>query len=150
VSATTGLSGTVLGFDFGTKRVGVAVGETATGIASPLLTIAEEATEPRFAAIARVVAEWKPVAFVVGRPRHADGSPHEVARLAEKFGRRLQERHRLPVLFVDETLSSATAESALRATRTRAQRSGDLDAMAATLILQSFLDTPADHERLAS
>ena len=142
-------SGTVLGFDFGTKRVGVAVGETSTAIASPLQVIEGEANEPRFASIARLVDEWKPVAFIIGRPRHADGSEHEVARLAEKCARRRRERHRLPVVFVDETLSSAVAEAQLRATRTRARRSGDLDVMAATLILQSYLDTPADHERLA-
>ena len=150
MSAPTGLSGTVLGFDFGTKRVGIAVGETATGIASPLLAIEGEATAPRFAAIARVVDEWKPVAFIVGRPRHSDGSEHAVALLAEKFARRLRERHRLPVVFVDETLSSATAESELRGRRTRAAKRSDIDVMAATLILQSFLDAPADHELLAS
>lgn len=90
--------GTVLGFDFGTRRIGVAVGETSTGIASPLGAIEGEDNAGRFAAIARYVDEWKPVALVVGRPRHDDGSPHEVARLAEKFARRLRERHALPVV----------------------------------------------------
>jgi putative Holliday junction resolvase len=135
------VSGTVLGFDFGEKRVGIAVGETVTGIASPLAAIEEAATEPRFAAIGKLVDEWKPAAFVVGRPQHADGSEHAVAKLAEKFARRLETRYRVPVLFVDETLSSATAESQLRATRTRAGRRSDVDVMAATIILQSFLDS---------
>jgi putative Holliday junction resolvase len=139
-AGTAGVSGTLLGFDFGEKRVGVAVGETVTGIASPLTVVEEIATEPRFEAIARLVAEWKPAAFVVGRPKHADGSEHAVAKLAEKFARRLEARHRLPVFFVDETLSSATAESALRATRTRASRRSDVDVLAAAIILQSFLD----------
>ena len=135
------VSGTVFGFDFGEKRVGVAVGETATGIASPLTAIEEIATEPRFEAIGKLVAEWKPAAFVVGVPRHADGSEHAIAKLAEKFARRLQARYGVPVVFVDETLSSATAEAQLRGTRTRAKKKSDVDMMAATIILQSFLDS---------
>ncbi|HET9651028.1 MAG TPA: Holliday junction resolvase RuvX [Usitatibacter sp.] len=143
-------AGTVLAFDYGVKRIGVAVGETALGIASPIGAIDEESNSARFAHIAKLVSEWRPAAFVVGRPRHSDGSAHEVARLAEKFARRLVARHRLPVVFVDETLSSAAAEQALREGRTRARRPGDVDAMAATIILQSYLDDPAAHERLPS
>jgi putative Holliday junction resolvase len=134
------IEGTLIGFDFGERRIGVAVGETSTRIASPLGAIDERATEPRFRAIEKIVQEWRPKAFVVGRPRHGDGSVHEIAKLAEKFGRRLEARYALPVAYVDETLSSAAAESALAATRTRAQRPSDVDAMAATIILQSFLD----------
>lgn len=137
---TGAVSGTILGFDFGEKRVGIAVGETSTGIANPLTAVEEAATERRFAAIGRVVDEWKPAAFVVGRPRHADDSEHAIARLAEKFARRLEARYGVPVFFVDETLSSATAEAQLRDTRTRARRKADVDVLAATLILQSYLD----------
>jgi putative Holliday junction resolvase len=136
-------SGTLLGFDFGAKRTGIAVGETATGIASPLGAIACEANEARLVEIDKLVEEWRPTAFVVGLPRHADGSEHEVARLARKFARRLAARHSLPVYFVDETLSSAAAEEALRGTRTRAPRAADVDAMAAAIILQSYLDSLA-------
>lgn len=150
IAEAEGIAGTLIGFDFGARRVGVAVGETSTRIASPLTTIAGEGNEARFAAIERIVAEWRPAAFVVGRPRHADDSEHAVARLAEKFGRRLAARFRRPVLFVDETLTSATAERELRERRTRAPRKGDIDALAAAIILQSFLDDPAAHERLAS
>lgn len=134
------IEGTLIGFDFGERRIGVAVGETSTRIASPLGAIDERATEPRFRAIEKIVQEWRPAGFVVGRPRHGDGSEHEVAKLAEKFGRRLEARYALPVAYVDETLSSATAESELAATRTRARRASDVDAMAAAIILQSFLD----------
>ncbi len=143
------ISGTLVAFDFGARRIGVAVGETVTGIASPLATIAAEANEARFEAIGRVVAEWRPTAFVVGRPRHSDGAEHEVAKLAEKFARRLAARFSLPVAFVDETLTSAEAEAELKRSGTRARRPGDVDALAATLILQSFLDEPDAHERLA-
>jgi putative Holliday junction resolvase len=134
------VSGTLIGFDFGERRIGVAVGETSTRIANPLGAIEESANEARFAAIGRIVDEWRPAAFVVGLPRHADDSEHAVAKLAEKFARRLEARYHLPVAFVDETLTSAIAESELRATRTRAPRKSDVDALAAAMILQSYLD----------
>ena len=142
-------AGTVLAFDFGTKRVGVAVGTTQLAAARPLATIAEEATMARFEAIAAIVREWQPVVLVVGRPRHADGAPHETARLAEKFARRLRERFALPVAFVDETLSSAEAASRIRESRPRGV-AAQVDAMAAAIILQSYLEAPQSHELLAS
>lgn len=140
------IEGTLIGFDFGERRVGVAVGETSTRIASPLGAIDEPATEPRFRAIEDLVREWQPAGFVVGRPRHEDGSEHAVAKLAEKFARRLEARFALPVAFIDETLTSAAAAESLRGTRTRGSRPSDLDAMAATLILQSFLDEMPSEE----
>lgn len=134
------MEGTLIGFDFGSRRIGVAVGETSTRIASPLTAIEGEANDARFEQIGRIVDEWHPRGFVVGRPRHGDGSEHAVAKLAEKFARRLEARYGVPVAFVDETLTSAEAESSLKALRTRAGRKSDVDALAATLILQSFLD----------
>jgi putative Holliday junction resolvase len=141
-------SGTLLGFDFGEKRIGVAVGETVTGIAHPLMAIDAEANERRFAEVEKVVLDWKPAGFIVGRPKHADGAPHPIARLAEKFGRRLAARFRLPVTFVDETLSSAAAETQLREQHARIRAKQDVDALAAAIILQSYLDDPTCHERL--
>ena len=143
------VSGTILGFDCGTRRIGVAVGETATGIATPLAAIDEESNARRFLRIDALVEEWHPTAFVVGQPRHADGSPHAVASLAAKFARRLHARYRRDVMLVDETLSSAVAESSLAQVRTRASRHGDVDALAATIILQSYLEEPHRHGRLA-
>jgi putative holliday junction resolvase len=134
------VSGTLIGFDFGERRIGVAVGETSTGIANPLGAIEADANEVRFREIGRIVDEWHPAGFVVGLPRHADDSEHAVAKLAEKFARRLEARYGLPVAFVDETLTSALAESHLRETRTRRGRKSDIDAVAAAMILQSFLD----------
>jgi len=100
------------------------------------------------------VAEWHPAGFVVGLPRHPDGGEHEVARLAGKFARRLNSRFGLPVAFVDETLTSAEAASRLRETGARGPGKGDLDAHAAALILQSYLDEPnrpeLPHGRTAS
>ena len=135
------VSGTLIGFDFGERRSGVAVGETSTRIANPLGAIEESANEARFRAIGRLVDEWQPAGFVVGLPRHADDSEHAVAKLAEKFARRLEARYHLPVEFVDETLTSAVAESQLRASATRRSRKADIDALAAAMILQSYLDT---------
>lgn len=149
-AAPRAVAATVLAFDFGERRIGVAVGEPAIGIASPIATIDAAANEVRFREVAKLVDEWKPAQLVVGRPRHADGSPHAVARLAEKFARRLAARHGLPVAFVDETLSSVEAESRLREARTRGARAGDVDALAAAVILQAYLDDPGSHERLAS
>ena len=138
------LSGTLLGFDFGEKRLGVAVGETETRLAHPVAVIAVAATEARLAAIARLVTEWHPAGFVVGQPRHADGTEHPIAKLAARFGRRLEVRFGLPVAFVDETLTSAEAGSRIREAGGRAATKGDLDAHAAAVILQSYLDNP-DH-----
>ena len=119
---------------------GVGIGSHA-GIEQVFGAIEGEANDARFEAIGRIVDEWRPAGFVVGRPpRHPDGTEHEVGRLAEKFGRRLEARYKVPVLYVDETLTSAEAESSLKRTRTRAGSRSDVDALAATLILQSFLD----------
>lgn len=148
-ASTEAVSGTLIGFDFGAKRIGLAVGETSTGIANPLGAIEAEANEKRFAHVDRIVAEWHPVAFVVGQPHHSDGSEHAVARLAEKFARRLAARYKVPVVMVDETLTSATAEAELRTTRTRAARKTDVDALAAAIILQSYLDDPEGRSHVA-
>ena len=133
-------SGTLLAFDFGVRRIGVAVGETATKLAHPIAVIESEVTRERFLAIGKLVREWRPAGFVVGRPRHADGAEHPVAKLAEKFARRLTARFDLPAAFVDETLTSAVAESQRREAQGRARQRADIDALAAALILQSYLD----------
>jgi putative Holliday junction resolvase len=76
--------GTVLAFDFGEKRIGVATGETLLASAHPLAVIRAESNDDRFAAIGKLIAEWQPVQLVVGLPTHADGTPHEMTRLATK------------------------------------------------------------------
>ena len=118
-----------LAFDFGTRRVGVASGNTVLGAAQPLHTIAAEG-DARFAAIARLLDEWKPDALVVGVPFHPDGAPHDNTRRAQRFARQLHGRFRLPVHEVDE-----------RYTTTEALAAGarDADAAAAALILDQYL-----------
>ena len=132
---------TVMAFDFGEKRIGVATGNVSIGVAAPLTTVHAESNVDRLAALGKLVGEWQPALFVVGQPHHADDQPHEVAHLAKKFGNRLQENFRRPVVYVDETLSSMEASRALveRGITGREQRD-KLDAFAAAVILQSWLD----------
>ena len=138
--------GTLLAFDFGEKRIGVATGETLLGSAHPLTTIHAESNDDRFAAIGKLVAEWQPAGLVVGLPTHADGTPHEMTRLAQKFGERLQRRFALPVFYADERLTSLDAEARLRETGRNSKSAKPLlDAVAAQLILQTWFETP--HER---
>ena len=120
-----------LAFDFGTKRVGVASGNTVTRSAQPLRTIAETG-DARFGAIGRLVAEWKPDALVVGVPYHPDGAAHDNTERAKRFARQLHGRFRLPVHEVDE-----------RYTTTEAHASGaaDVDAASAAIILEQYLRT---------
>ena len=134
--------GTVLAFDFGEKRIGVATGETLLNSAHPLTVIHAETNDDRFAAIGKLVAEWRPVQLVVGLPTHADGTPHEMTRLATKFAERLKRRFNLPVGFADERLTSLDAETRLRETGRNSKRAKPLlDAVAAQLILQTWFES---------
>jgi len=118
-----------LAFDFGTRRIGVATGNTLTGRAQPLRTVAAGAALP-FESIGRLIAEWHPDALVVGVPRYPDGAEHENTRRARRFARQLQGRFRLPVHEVDERYTTTEAAAAGAA---------DLDAAAASIILEQFL-----------
>ncbi len=137
-------SGTVLAFDYGARFVGVAVGEPGVRVAHPLATIDARVAAIRFQAIARLVDEWRPARLVVGLPLGLEGDRHDLTRRAERFARQLAARFRLPVTLVDERLSSAEAESRLRA----AGRGGRRDKhrvhpVAAQVILQDFFDSHA-------
>ena len=132
---------TVFGFDFGEKRIGVATGNVSIGIASPLTVIHAETNVDRLDAVRKLVSEWQPALFVIGQPRYKDDAPHPLAHLAKKFGNRLTENFRLPVFYVDETLSSTEASSQLAAQGVRGRAQKDMiDAVAAQVILQSWLD----------
>jgi putative holliday junction resolvase len=106
-----------------------------------LTTLHVESNAARLSAVEKLVTEWRPASFVVGQPEHADGSPHEVAHMAKKFGNRLTEKFRLPVSYVNETLSSSEASRMLaeRGVKGIAQKA-EIDAVAAQVILQSYLD----------
>ena len=118
-----------LAFDYGTRRVGVASGNTLLQRATPLKTIGVDG-DARFAAIAKLLAEWGPDALVVGVPFHPDGAEHENTLKARRFARQLHGRFRLPVHEVDEryTTTEALADGAANA-----------DAAAAAIILEQYL-----------
>ena len=130
-TATAPLS--FLAFDFGTKRVGVATGNTLTRSARPLRTIAAEG-EARFDAIGKLIEEWQPNALVVGVPFHPDGAPHDNTERARRFGRQLQGRFKLAVHEVDERYTTTEAASDAVSGGSR-----DLDAASAAIILNQFL-----------
>lgn len=137
----------MLAFDFGTRRIGVAVGDFETRLAHPLTVVAARDNRARFAAIARLVAEWRPVLFVLGVPQQSAGAEHPLAHLVHRFAQRLTGRFGVRVEFVDERLTSHEAERALRESGARAARlKAGLDAVAAQRILQTFFESTADRE----
>lgn len=135
------IAGTVLGFDFGERRIGVAVGDTLIKVAHPLTTIDSEANAVRFNAITRLLQDWRPALLVVGLPLSLAGEAHAMTALAQKFAQRLEGRFNLPVMMVDERLTSAEAAQSLREAgiHGRAQKAM-LDQVAAQTILQSYFD----------
>ncbi|HVO07096.1 MAG TPA: Holliday junction resolvase RuvX [Burkholderiaceae bacterium] len=123
-----------LAFDFGTRRIGVAVGNSMLKQAQPLATLTGT-SDARFDAIGRLVDEWQPDALVVGVPTHPDGAAHDNTRRAKAFARRLHGRFRLPVHEVDERYTTVEALS---------HGATDVDAAAAALILDQFLRNPSE------
>jgi putative Holliday junction resolvase len=135
------ITGTVLAFDYGEKRIGVAVGETMLKLAHPLTTIVVEENEVKFAQIGSLITEWHPSLLVVGLPTHMDGGEHVLTQLSKKFAQRLEGRFNLPVMMVDERLSSAEAAQNLREAGIKDHKqTAVLDAVAAQSILQSYFD----------
>lgn len=132
------MSGAALGFDYGLRRIGVAVGQGLTRTASALATVAARDGKPDWEAISRLINEWGPETLVVGMPRNMDGSEHELAPRVRRFGNQLHGRYRLPVHYVDERLSSREAEGLLRGQR--GADKGAIDRLAAQLILQTWLE----------
>ena len=135
------LPGTVLAFDFGEKRIGVAVGERELAQAHPLTTIRSEANAARFAVIAALIAEWQPVSLVVGLPLALDGTPHAMTARCTRFANQLRGRFGLPVDYAEERLSSVEAEERLRESGHDARSArAHVDALAAQLILQGYFE----------
>ena len=121
----------VMAFDYGTRRIGVAVGNTMTKLGQPLKTIAEPNTDVRFKVIQDLIKEWQPNRLVVGLPCHPDGTEHEMSQKARRFGNQLSGRFQLPVDWVDERYSSAVLES-------DPDMRDNLDAQSAALILEQY------------
>ena len=138
------LQGVIISFDFGTKRIGVAAGNTFLRRANPLITIADEKNDVRFARIAALLEEWKPCALVVGLPSNDDGSPHEMTALCRRFANRLKGRFNLPVIMVDERYTSHAASTQLNEQGVYGKKQKPLiDQYAAQQILQAYFDEPA-------
>lgn len=137
------IAGTYLAFDFGEKRIGMAVGNSISRTTQPLLTLQGEENEPKFAAIGKLVAEWQPAALIVGLPCNEDGTPHELTRLSRRFANRLKGRFNLPVILVDERYTSALASMALdKAGVHGIKQKKTIDQVAAQIILQAYLNEP--------
>jgi len=129
---------TFLGFDFGVKRIGIAVGQRVTGTANALCTVQARDNAPDWEQIGALIKEWRPHALVVGLPMHADGTDSAVTRAARRFAQQLEGRYRLPVYMIDERHSSQAAADLLA---NEQNSKAGLDAMAARIILQDWLDT---------
>jgi len=141
------LADTYLGFDFGLRRIGVAAGQRVTATASPVETVRADNGDPDWTRLDAIVADWAPVGLVVGIPLLTDGRAQPMTRRARRFAAALGARYALPVHEADERLSSRAARELLadgRAAGARGRtRKGDLDRMAATLILEHWLQADA-------
>jgi putative Holliday junction resolvase len=122
---------TIMAFDYGTRRIGVAVGNTLAQMGQPLKTIAESSSDISFKAIESLLKEWQPNRLVVGIPRHPDGAEHEMSAKSRRFGNQLQGRFKLPVDWVDERYTSAVLEDDVN-------MRDNLDAQSAALILEQY------------
>ena len=134
---------TLLAFDFGYKRIGVAVGQSVTGMASPLTTLAGRDGQPDWGEVEHIITTWQPAALVVGLPCHLDGTEQDITTEARRFARRLQNRYGLPVHLVDERLTSDEAERLMR--DHPRPNTADVDQIAARIILQNWLDQREKH-----
>jgi len=136
--------GYILGFDFGLRRIGVAVGQSTTRTASALQTVAN-GDRPDWNALDRLVREWRPVALLVGLPLDAEGNETDMSRAARRFGASIGERYDLPVRFSDERLSSREAENRFAQARAggyaRRKNADQLDAISAQIILENWLQS---------
>jgi putative Holliday junction resolvase len=122
---------TVLGFDFGLKRIGVAVGNTLLKQAQPLTIISAATNDAKFAALADLIEQWQPTRCIVGLPRHPDGAEHEMTIRCRRFANQLHGRFGVATVLVDERYSSAIISH---------QRGDLIDAQAAAIILQQYFD----------
>lgn len=122
---------TVMAFDYGTRRVGVAVGNSVTGLGQALKTIAAPNSDSLFKEVETLLKEWQPERLVVGKPLHPDGAEHEMTSKAIRFGNQLHGRFQLEVEWVDERYSSAVLEG-------DAQMQDNLDAHSAALLLEQY------------
>ena len=146
MTQNTSKTRTLLAFDYGLKRIGVAVGQELTGTATALITLRATDGKPDWDAITRLIEQWQPDALVVGLPLNMDGTFHELSYRVQRFGNQLHGRYNLRAYFMDERLSSLEAERELKASlsnkagkKLRKVQAADIDKVAAKVILESWL-----------
>lgn len=127
---------TVLGFDFGMRKIGVAIGQSITKTASPLPKLAAQDGIPSWDNIKTLIQTWQPDALIVGLPLNMDGSTQDITFSAKKFARRLESFYQLPVFLMDERLTTKSAQSHFDK---QAHKKADLDSLAAVIIVESWL-----------
>ncbi len=134
----------LMGFDYGQKRIGVAIGQQLTSTTQSIDTIAVRQNKPDWEHVSRLINEWQPDLLLIGLPMNMDGTEHEISKAARRFANQLNGRYQLPVELVDERLSSIAAEEII----IEARRSGEIkkgkakrsiDQVAAELIIQTWL-----------
>ena len=130
---------TVLALDFGTKKIGLAIGNSLLRVARPLQTMEHRSNDLTFQQIQKLVKDWEITLFVVGLPRHPDGNAHEMTNRCTRFGNQLHGRLHLPVVWIDERYTSATASRPY----------GDIDAQAAVMILEQYFSSTTSHQMAA-
>ncbi|MEZ9820446.1 Holliday junction resolvase RuvX [Shewanella sp. 10N.286.45.A1] len=134
-------SQTVLGFDYGTKSIGIAIGQQLTASARPLMSIKAVDGIPKWEEIGAIITEWKPDLIVVGLPLNMDGTEQEITLRAKKFGNRLNGRFGVKVVTQDERLTTADAKARLfEMGGYKALTKGQVDAMSAVLIIESYFE----------
>lgn len=133
-----------IGFDYGKRFIGVAIGNTVTKLASPIDGISARRGVPDWEMIDRLVKEWQPAGFIVGFPTQLDGSEQKIAQHVRLFRKNLKNRYQLPCVLVCEQLSSHAARGQLPPNRSKS----DIDAAAATIILQQWFDEDMPDESL--
>jgi len=131
----------VLGFDYGKKRIGIATGQTITHSATPCKTLRQIDGNPDWSAIAVEIQQWNPQALIVGMPYHTDGSENKMTAAARAFCYELENRFKLPVIEINEALSSQQAEEILKENmKINQHNKQEIDKMAAAIIVQRWLD----------
>ena len=131
------IKGTVIGFDFGLKRIGVAIGQTVTCTASPEAIVQSKDGKPNWDHITQLFTQWTPVAIVVGLPMRLDGTEQALTQPARKFGQRLSGRYHCPIYYMEEQLSSIEAEN-------RGLKQQHIDDHAAQILRENWLQTQLD------
>lgn len=142
------MSRTLLGFDYGTKSIGVAVGQEITASARPLLALKANDGIPNWEQIATLIKEWQPALLIIGLPLNMDGTEQDISRRARKFANRLHGRFGIPVELQDERLTTTDARARLfDAGGYKALGKDAVDAVSAQLILESWMEAPSGSDK---